>query len=167
MESREKAGIVAFGFGEPARILPNWDISVEVEALCKSGKASVVFTDRDIAPQLYALKSVPVQEIDPERMPTTYRLALFAVKSAKERGLTTLHVVAAQCHIWRCLRDLKWAAKECGVNLAFVSHARGKWMWDKRAETKFTRSALRWWPLEIAYRVASTVFPNWYKRTRA
>lgn len=126
----------------------------------------MVFTDRDVAPHLVRYQ-IPFQQIDPTRMPTTYRLAVFAVKAAKEQGMEELHVIAAPCHMWRCLRDLRWAAEENGVVLTLTPRSLLGGQYDPRAETKFTRSAFQWWPFETAYRIASTVFPNWYKRTRA
>lgn len=166
MNSQRNVGIVAFGFGEPANLIPNHAIAAAVGHLARTTVASVVFTDRDVAPHLNPY-AVTINEISAVRVPTTYRLALLAAKGAKKEGFTELYVVAAPCHIWRCLRDLRWAAKDCGVSLTLTSRPMQGRQYDPAATTTFTRSALQWWPFETAYRLVSTLFPGWYKRTRA
>lgn len=161
-----RIGIVAFGFGEPASTRPNQHIHAKAVALVGALTASVLFTDRDIFSALREGGAV-VEELDPTQRPTTYRLAKFAVAGAEKHRLTELHVVAAPCHIWRCVRDLRWVAVELGVEAAFTPCPIDSYHYDRSATTVFTRSAWMWWPFEIAYRIASTLFPSWYKRTRA
>lgn len=162
----QRSAIVAFGFGEPASAGPNPHIAKVAVRVARSTDTELIFTDRDIAPHLRPY-GFEVKEIDPGRVPTTYRLALLAAQGVGKYGLDILDVVALPCHMWRCLRDLRWAALECGVAVKLVPKPISGYPYDPAATTPFTRSAWQWWPPEIAYRAASEVFPEWYKRTRA
>lgn len=154
-------GVVAFGFGEPAALNGNRKIAEAAREATEL--ASVIFTDRDVEPYLREL-SVPVLQIEPGRFPSTYRLAMLAVKEAKERGLAALLVVAARCHMWRCVRDLHWCVRDVGIDLTIIPLPLEDSAYDPTAATTYTRSAWHWWPAEIAYRILSTLFPSWYKK---
>ena len=167
MGNQQNAGIVAFGFGEPASTMPNLRIAACTADLSRAKDVSMVFTDRDVASHLVC-EVMSVKEIDPERVPTTYRLAATAVKEAKTQQVVKLYVVTTPCHLWRCLRDLRWASHEQKVAIEFVPQPIESYhQYDSDAITVFTRRASCWWPVELAYRVASTIYPAWYKRTRA
>lgn len=164
---QKKVGFVAFGFGEPADLKPNREIARWGILLARAVDATVVITDRDVSPHLSGA-GIVVKEIDPTRVPTTWRLAASAIAEAKNQRLTTLYVVAAPCHIWHCLRDLRWAALDQGIEVILVAKPiEARHQYDHAATTWFTRSPLFWWPAELAYRFASITFPGWYMRTRA
>jgi len=159
-----KVGVVAFGFGEPASANPNSKIAAL--ALMYAQGDVPIFTDRDVSPHLRGATNT-IEEIDPKRMPTTWRLAVMAIERAENYNLNKLHVVAAPCHMWRCLRDLRWAACDRGIEIEFTPQPIEGYQYDSLAQTMYTRAAWIWWPFELAYRIASSVFPRWYKRTRA
>jgi len=159
-------GIVAFGFGEPSGANPNANIGVLALQCARRRAGTPIFTDRDVSPHLAGASGI-VEEIDPKRIPTTYRLAKMAMERAKEYELNELQVVATTCHMWRCLRDLRWAAHDCGVAVTLTPCPIRGFQYDSSATTPYTRTAWRWWTFEIAYRAASGMFPAWYKRTRA
>lgn len=165
MNNQWNVGIVAFGFGEPSSANPNSNIGALASRLAHTRGATTIFTDRDVSPHL-SRGETAIKEIDPKRMPTTYRLAVMAIEEAKKYELDELHVVAAPCHIWRCLRDLQWAARDCGITIKLTPQAIRGNQYDPVATTPYTRAAWIWWPFEIAYRAASSMFPEWYKRTR-
>ncbi len=163
---RPRIGVVAFGFGEPASANPNPRIGECASKLASKKDVGVIVTDRDVFPHL-SCGEIKVVQIDPSRVPTTYRLAGRAVKEAMKQRLATLHVVAAPCHMWRCLRDLGWAVQDQGSVLKLVAQPIEGYQYGLDATTPYTRSAWIWWPFEIAYRVVSSIFPRWYKSTRS
>jgi hypothetical protein len=160
------AGVVAFAFGAPETILPNWRI-----AEIASGKArelnAQVYTQLDIR----VGEGVPVEytEEEPGNPPPTLRIARGAVQWAKRLGFTELWVVAATPHIWRALRDVQSAVREAGVRLEVYAckgigqysedswfcsdsvqdRTRSREAWDKR------ENILKLMPFFIYKRVAS------------
>lgn len=161
-----KVAVVAFGFGEPWKANPNSRIAALALHHAR-GTSHFILTDRDVYPHLAHSEHATVEQIDPSRVPTTYRLAVMAIQRAKARELSELYVVAAPCHMWRCLRDLRWAADDAGVTITLIPRPIGGGDYDPHAATWFTHAAWLWWPLEIAYRAVSNIFPEWYKRTHA
>ncbi len=161
-----KFGVVAFGFGEPSDLVPNHQIALYARQYGGVYWASVIFTDRDVEP--HARKGrIAVETIDATRVPTTYRLAVAAVEGFKKHKLDALLVVAAPCHMRRCLRDLRWAADDIGVTIKLMPLPIEYFRYDSAATTWFTRSPWVWWPMEIGLRVVSGLLKGWYKRTRA
>jgi hypothetical protein len=157
--------VVVFGFGEPLAIPSNRVLADFVKGVFHHVSAHCVYiTDRDVAGLLHGIGR-EVCCIDPSRRPTTWRLAVEAVALAQRRGYTELHVVAMPCHARRCMRDLHSAAHDKGVAITF--HC--TWLptysvYSPTAETWITRSPWIWWPMEISFRILSTLFPGWYKR---
>lgn len=100
---------MAFGFGEPWKLKPNYEISALALALARRTRGRI-FTDRDVAPHLLDL-SLHVETDSIERVPTTYCLAVMAIYKARYLEVTELCVVTAPCHMWRCLRDLRCKAR--------------------------------------------------------
>lgn len=109
-----KTGVVAFAFGTPESILSNLHI-----AHIASRKA------RELGAAVYAQFDVRVEpgikveytSEKPGNPVPTLRLARGAVQWAKRLELKELWVSAAKPHLWRCLRDLRWAACEAGTNI--------------------------------------------------
>ena len=162
----EKVGVVAFSFGAPAHTSSNQFIAHHTMALIDTEPTAVLYTDREIVPHLTYVTAA-VATLDPSLYPSTYRLALFAIKEAKKRDLSTLVVVAAPYHVWRCLRDVRWAAEANNVDIKLVARPADGCPFDSAAATWYARAAWLWWPLELCYRLGSSSFPGLYKQLRS
>lgn len=105
-----KAGVVAFAFGVPETIPPNKRISrIAAQKTLQLGGAPL-YTQHDV----HAEKGIDVEYTEEQNNnpPSTLRLARNAVQWARSRNLTDLWVVAAQPHLWRCIRDLRHSIQE-------------------------------------------------------
>jgi len=163
---QRKVGLVAFGFGEPYDLESNRLIAACVTKVAQTKEIVSIYTDRDVALHLPPDEAV-VKQLDSTLFPHTYRMAVFTVKQMKEEGVEELHAVAASCHLWRAVRDLRWAAVDHGVAVKLVPHPVTGSVYDSKATTWYTQTAWLWWPLEIMYRVASSLCPAVYKRWRS
>ncbi|MEK7603996.1 MAG: hypothetical protein AAB461_02655 [Patescibacteria group bacterium] len=107
----KQVGIVAFGFGVPETILSNRRIAQIASSKAREFGAPV-YTQLDV--RVESGIEVKYTEEEPGSPPPTLRIARGAVQWAKQHGFTRLWVVAAQPHLWRCLRDLGQAVREIG-----------------------------------------------------
>lgn len=176
-----KIGIVAFAFGAPHSTFANWRIAemARYEVWRQEQESSLeihaqIFTQRDIqfdplGPQndprdertLVEVQSVEVTYIEGESdcPPSTLRIARGAVKWAKQRGIRKLWVVAAKPHLWRCVRDLKYAIREADAHIeVFVYQGikeipGDKWFYPLGSTQKRVQSFWKWWPREIILRL--------------
>jgi len=106
-----KKGIVAFAFGVPATIFSNHCLAnIALRQALRA--SSPIYTQADI--QIEKGKGIEVCLIEErEGSPApTLRIARGAVKWAIKKEITTLLIVAAEPHLWRCLRDVTEAIKE-------------------------------------------------------
>lgn len=106
-------GIVAFAFGAPESILPNQHIARMASQKARELNAPVC-TQLDVRVE----PGVDVCYIfndGPDNPPPTLRIARNAIRWAKQQGFTKLLVIAAKPHLSRCLRDLRRAAREIGM----------------------------------------------------
>ena len=104
-----KEGVVAFAFGVPASIVSNQRIAQIASKKAKERNASV-YTQLDV--QIEAGIAVEYTEEKSGEPPPTLREARGAVQQARKLGLEVLWIAAAAPHLWRALRDLKYAIKE-------------------------------------------------------
>lgn len=112
-----QVGIVAFGFGVPETILSNQRIA-QIASQKARELGAPVYTQLDVRVELGI--EVKYTDEEPGNPPSTLRFARGAVQWAKQRGFTRLWVVAAQPHLWRCLRDLGQAVTEVGAQIHVV-----------------------------------------------
>ena len=114
---RKQVGIVAFSFGVPETILSNRRIAQIASQRARKLGASV-YTQLDVRVE----SGIEVEYTDeqPGNPPPTLRIARGAVQWAEQRGFTRLWVVAAQPHLWRCLRDLWQAVSEVGAQIQLI-----------------------------------------------
>lgn len=112
----EKVGIVAFAFGVPETITPNRLIGEIVVQQSKKLGGAAVFTQKDV---LITDKDISVTYVEerPGSPPPTLRIAREAIRWAVYKGITTLYIVAAKPHLWRCQRDLALAVEEARVKI--------------------------------------------------
>lgn len=111
-----KRGVVAFAFGTPSTIRSNQLISqiALVRARETGMPASPIFTQADIQFSRKLGLDVTYVEEKPGEPPPILRIARAAMQWAILKCIDDLVIVAAGPHIWRCLRDMKEAAKEIG-----------------------------------------------------
>lgn len=114
----KQVGIVAFGFGVPETILSNQRIA-QIASQKAHELGAPVYTQLDV--RIESGIEVKYTDEEPGNPPPTLRTARGAVQWAKQNGFTWLWVVAAQPHLWRCLRDLRQAVIEVGAQI-HVAH---------------------------------------------
>ena len=148
-------GIVAFAFGTPDSIFPNWRIA-QITLRKARELDGRVYTQLDIRVE----KGVPVEytEEEPGNPPPTLRIARGAVQWAKQHRLTELWVVAAKPHLWRVLRDVQQSVQEDGALIEvhvceeIKQYSKDSWFWPYSTQ-KRTRSWKNWWPRELILRL--------------
>ena len=148
-------GIVAFAFGTPDSIFPNWLIA-KITLRKARELDGRVYTQLDIRVE----KGVPVEytEEEPGNPPPTLRIARGAVQWAKQHRLTELWVVAAKPHLWRVLRDVQQSVQEDGALIEvhvceeIKQYSKDSWFWPYSTQ-KRTRSWKNWWPRELILRL--------------
>ena len=92
----------------------------------------------------------PAGELSP---PPTLQIAWKTIGWAELLELEELWIAAAEPHLWRCERDLKYSAKKRGVQIdIFIcedvyNHSEDEW-YCPESEQKRTRSAKDWWKRE-------------------
>lgn len=114
-----KAGIVPFAFGVPANIRPNVLIA-NIAARRARELDAPIYTQIDVSINTICQPVVEVEyfpQTKPKNPPPTLRIARGAVRWAKRRGISEFWVVAAKPHLWRCLRDLRYAVREAGLRI--------------------------------------------------
>ena len=112
----KKAGIVAFGFGCPDIILSNVYIAIVAREKAWELKAPI-YTQKDVCIQSDDLL-IKYTEEQVGNPPPTLRIARGAVCWAKNQGIEEIWIVAAEPHLWRCIRDIKYAVKEIGIQIS-------------------------------------------------
>jgi hypothetical protein len=148
-------GIVAFAFGAPAAIEPNRRIAaLAVELSRKYG--APVYTQHDIRIEGNIVVDYAKEEVDGP--PPTLRLARAAVAWAAERGIRVLYIVAAEPHLWRVARDMRYALEEAGIDItvdmddeALKRYPARSWFSSDSSQFR-TRSVWRWYPRELILR---------------
>ncbi len=109
-----KAGVVAFAFGAPANIRSNVRLAeIATKKACELDAA--IFTQRDV----WIVLGTEVEHADEQsgNPPPTLRIARGAVRWAMTMGISELFVAAAEPHLQRCLRDLRYAVQEAGLSI--------------------------------------------------
>jgi len=111
-----------------------------------------IYTQRDI---LIKDKNVEVFYPDGELSPPpTLRIARGAIKWAKLLDIEELWIIAAEPHLWRCERDLRYAIKEKKAQIdVFVCEDTYRRYGDEwycsESEQRHTRSPEDWWKREV------------------
>jgi hypothetical protein len=108
-----KTGLVAFAFGVPNTLRSNRSIAAAASAKAVD-LGCPLYTQRDILPIAPNIELELVQEDYPRRVPTL-RIALGAVRWAIDKGLGELWVCAADAHLPRCLRDVRFALQKANA----------------------------------------------------
>jgi hypothetical protein len=106
---------------------------------------------------------------EPGNPPPTLRIARGAVAWAQQNKLTTLWVSAAKLHLWRCVRDLKYAIREARAQFVvrickeIEQYPENEWYCSdsiqprvrSRKEWRKRECILEWMPMFLYKRVAS------------
>lgn len=114
----KNVGIVAFAFGMPAGIPSNLAIS-RITSLMASWHRLPVFTQKGLIRLGSGLDATYVAE-KPSNPAPTLEIAFQCVDWAIQRKISTLWVVGAEPHLWRCTRDLRYAARKAGAKIAIT-----------------------------------------------
>jgi len=145
-----KTGIVVFAFGTPAEIPPNKALAISASNEARRYGLEI-FTQVDIKPWEGILCTyITEKEGEP---PPTWRIAKWAVEQAIKKGLNKLWVFAAAPHRWRCVRDLKMAIKEAGMEERISikvwepdkKRSPNKYWFSDKSTQPRTQSWLKWW----------------------
>lgn len=116
--------------------------------MCKAMEfRAPIFTQEDV----FTEPGIETDRIgeQPGNPPSTLRFARGAVRWANRNKFDELWVVAAEPHLWRCVRDLKEAVRESGENIdVWVCEEGGQyrdnsWFCNESSQ-KRTRSAEAW-----------------------
>lgn len=141
-----KTGIVAFAFGVPATIASNKLIASIASKLAREINAPI-YTQADVCVETgIRVKYTTEMQGDP---PPTLRIARGAVDWAKANGFETLYVIAAEPHIQRCIRDLRYAVAETRTNIMVLTNLKrhdfktGSWFCLDSTQPR-TRSLKAW-----------------------
>lgn len=140
-----RPGIVAFAFGAPRNIRPNRTIA-KIASQRSRKFGALIYAQSGLNFDL----ELGVEHTRSKFM-TTLQLARMAIFWAIESGVDELVAVAAQPHIWRCVRDLKYVVREeeiyasikilsCEEVCVFPT---AHWF-DTRSTTRHTRSLPIW-----------------------
>lgn len=138
------AGVVAFAFGTPDTLPVNKYIGLTAASL-----GLPIFSQIEVP--LTGVRDVTL--IEGKELPTL-RIARGAIAWANKRNISSLHVFCAPPHAWRCLRDLREAAREAGVSKYFYRPIilREEGWFDKDSDQPRTRSWLAWNARELILR---------------
>lgn len=110
----KKAGVIAFAFGVPGTILSNQRIA-QIASRKAQELTAPIYTQLDV--HVESGIEVEYTKEEPGNPPPSLRIARGAVQWAERQRFTELWVVAAKPHIWRCLRDLKYAVREARAKI--------------------------------------------------
>jgi len=164
----EKIGIIAFAFGVPSSIPSNRTITHIAGLESYYGFCVPVYTQRDIqiCQDKFGVGRIEYTKEKPGNPPPILRIARGAIQWAKERELSSLVIVAAAPHLWRALRDTKYAVREAGLQIKVLpseliqKHSKNFWFCSESTQ-KRTTSWWQWWSREIIVKL----MPFWlYKR---
>jgi len=157
-----RVGIVAFAFGSPASILPNRFLKEAAASVAFKQSARLILTQKELP---FPSSITIVRFIsEAENAEPTLRIARWAIEEAIKEGLTRLIVVAVGPHIWRCLRDIRWAIRQNkkAANIQVEeADLRGNTCahylyppicYSVESTQPRSRSALAWWPRELLLR---------------
>lgn len=149
-----KKMVVAFAFGAPSSIGSNRCIALIARRKAEKLSATV-YAQLDVG----IGSGLTVEH--PDRIsgtpPSTLLIARKAVQWAKRKGVRELWVSAASPHLWRCLRDLKYAIRQEKVQIevcvcAEIERYPEEW-YCPDSEQRRTRSRKQWWRREIVLRL--------------
>lgn len=150
--------MVAYAFGSPWDILSNERLAALARDCFTESLAKVIFTQRELQIPFVSADKVEYISNDKKAEPTL-RIARWAVRRAVEMGLVSLIVVAAEPHIERCVRDVRWAVREQQADAEILVEAYscqlrflspfpvGAWFCSDSTQPH-TRSSRAWWPRE-------------------
>ncbi|MDX1608222.1 MAG: hypothetical protein R3251_03365 [Candidatus Spechtbacterales bacterium] len=140
-----------FAFGVPQNTIPNRALSQWTTTKAIANEASV-YTQADI---VLLDESVEVRRVEesPGNPPPTLRIARGAAEYARELGVDEIHVLAAEPHRWRALRDQRKAVEELDLDVEVKpANIPNVGWYDKQSSQKRVRSCLNWWPRELILR---------------
>ena len=140
--------VVALAFGIPASLHSNKCVALSASEQAKKLGGVPIFTQLGMKMH-YDLPAIQVPGEYPGHWANTMQMAHAAVRWAKENGVTELWVAAATPHMWRSLRDFRYAVaavgalitiRECPQAKHFTNndwfrleseqlHTRSKWHW--------------------------------------
>lgn len=163
----ENAGVVAFGFGVPHNIRSNRWIA-KIASLKARELRAPVYTQSDVCDVESGIRVEYTPE-EPGNPPPTLRIARGAVAWAHQNKLTTLWVSAAKPHLWRCVRDLKYAIRETKAQIVvrickeIEQYPENEWYCSdsiqprvrSRKEWRKRECIFEWMPMFLYKRVAS------------
>jgi hypothetical protein len=150
-----KTGVVAFAFGD-GDIPPNHEIALVAERHAYAdGEVWEILTQKEVPIYRSAGDPYFIEYISEQANgEPTLRIARWMVARAVKLGIKKLIVVAAGPHVWRCMRDLRYAIKESGVQIQLEQSQFSSfkaWFCEESSQSR-TRSFRAWWPRELILR---------------
>jgi hypothetical protein len=150
-----KTGIVTFGFGLPKTVRSNELLAQITKRKSRELCAPIFTQSSSIVVNGQFGVSYMLEEVN--KPSPTIDVARCAVGWAKVRGLEKLLVVAAKPHMWRCVRDLKYAAKESAAQVKIErckeidTYSEDIWFCNDSSQTR-SRSKIKWYIREYLLR---------------
>lgn len=148
----DRTGSVAFAFGMPPSLLSNHKIKIRTKAEMLN-RGAIAYTQHDVP--LEAGPNVTVIE-ESDGPPPTLRIAQGAAQWARDNELTTLVIICAGPHAWRCGRDMKEALKKNGLDhIKILMNPSGDIgpCFYKDSEQPWTRTWYQWYFRETILRL--------------
>jgi hypothetical protein len=162
----KKSGVLAQAFGVPSSILSNCLIAETASKKARSLKCPV-FTQADI--RVDEGIGVTYCTEEPGSPPPTLRICRESVRWAQKNGVEEIWIACARPHLWRVMRDLKYAIREVKVEIKVrvcdevYHHLEEKWFCPDSTQ-KRTRSRSEWMKRE---RILMLIPMFIYKRVAA
>lgn len=152
---KQKSGVLAFAFGVPFTLYSNKEIARVSSEIAEGGGYPILTQELvPVTPGLDVQRVLEPPESDVYA--STFYIAKQAIVWVRDKEVTTLHVVAADVHLWRCIRDLRWVALDEWVPIELVPHAVPVG-WQKSSWQAHVKSPWLWYRREILLRM----MPKW------
>ena len=165
MAKAKKVGVFAFAFGVDCVIMSNVAIAKRAAHAAEYFDA-MVFTQLDV--HLMGVSVEYFKPVVPGVYLSTLDLSRWMAKRAKEERLTEIRIVAAQPHVWRCLRDVRAALRAERLNILVSvyefsddSYQHSDIWFCPESEQWYTRTPLAWWCREIILRCLPFGLYSW------
>ena len=142
-----KIGIVVFAFGSPANIHSNRILASIAIRKARELQAPV-YTQEDILINNSDIDVEYIKQRDASP-PPTLKIAQGSIKWAKYEEINDILIIAAEPHLWRCLRDLAYARKKMKLDVNFqiceevYNYPFASWFCSDSIQER-TRSRKRW-----------------------
>ncbi len=163
-KTERSAGVVAFAFGVPSTLRSNCLIA-EIAVAHAQRLGAPIYTQLDVSIDADDVKVIYAEE-EPGNPPPTLRIAREVASWAQRMGFTDLLIAAAEPHVSRCERDIRYALKEIiyhtDIRICPEVHIYSNDDWFRpESKQKHTRSPEDWRLREL---ILMRLMPFWLYR---